>query len=154
MVRVRNRLREVERSSTVFDSSIKLSSQDFLGRVIGHLQVLETCQLGVQSKVLTDGAYLSTSHDTGQVVISLEWGFMRFPNDGKGWCKTPESANGQFRCSRNANPVSHVHASAIISSCSMMVSTYNCRNALRSSLSYDDMISTRFLTARLSRLYP
>jgi hypothetical protein len=47
--------------------------------------------------------YLSTSHDTGQIIICLERRFMGFPHNSKRRSQSSETANWKFRCSRDTN---------------------------------------------------
>lgn len=91
-------LGEVERASSIMDGAMKLDSENFLRRVVGHLQVLRERRQQVSSICESCAAetYLGTSHDTRQVVVGLERRLVGFPDDCKGGSETLETANGQL----------------------------------------------------------
>lgn len=49
------------------------------------------------------GTYLSTSHDTRQIIICFERRFVRFPNNREGRSKTSKSTNWKLGCSGDAS---------------------------------------------------
>ena len=72
------------------------------------------------------GTYLSTGHDTGQIIIRFERRFMGFPDNSERRGKTPKSTNGKFGCSGNT-------VRQFVTGERWHGWTYNCRKARRSS---------------------
>lgn len=64
--------------------------------------------LGNCAKVKLTETDLGTSHDTWEIVVCLEWRFVRFPNDREWRVQSSESANGQFRRSSDATNVRRI----------------------------------------------
>lgn len=97
----------MEGATAILDRPVQLSSQDLSGGVVWHFQILQDRQQWSLQSVPLAGTYLGAGHDTWQIVISLEWCFVRFPDDREGRGETPETANGQFGSAGDAASISN-----------------------------------------------
>jgi len=136
-------LRQVERASSIQDSTLQLRSERLLGRVVGKLEVLTSMPVPSHRTQ----THLRASHHGRQVVVGPEGRLVRLPHNGEGRVESSEPANGKFRRTRDAacQCLDHIPRST---------PTHNCRNCLLSSFVYSVITSIRFCTVRLSRLYP